>query len=1226
MARPWTKDQRAAIDTRDRTLLVSAAAGSGKTATLTERIIESILDDKNPMDIGRMLITTFTNKAVDELRERIGAAIHEAAASNPDNKALEAQALRLKDAKILTIASFCNTILRSCAESAGLPPNYRIAEPAEAAILFSSTAEGLIEAAYEGELAEICSAEEFFALADCLTGAKTEDSLSETVGKIYTKLQSTEHGVSSLKPLIDEYDPARFTCVEKTRLGEYAESFTRDALRNYEEAYSATVRLAFDTTLDNRNLPKVQKDLDFIKEALATEGYEQLREAIRSPVFDKFSKAKGEDDTDFYVRAKVVRDMFKGDIADFNKKFFSYTTDEWRSLYSTLYKHLLVLYRFLEKLDRDFSADKKRRGICEFADVERYAYRALYNDDGSTTELADELRERFDAIYVDEYQDVNGLQSKVFSAISKPTNRFMVGDIKQSIYVFRSARPEIFAAMKNEFPLLGTEGDFPAASIFMSKNFRCDKMIVDFVNGIFDTMFGLTGKSIGYKPEDRLDFAKVYKDGEVPVGHVPEIHLIEKASRKKLPDADEAAAQLARESDADFRAMADSISRKIVELLNTGKLANGKPIKKKDICIMMHSVSSKGEILADSLKAHGISSTVENSGDLFMSEEVLLALSFLYSIDNPRRDVYLAALMCSPLFEFSPDELLCIRRFSDAETLWEAINEYSLKHTDDLKVSGFIESLKRYRKLAEGQSTDALISLIFRESGLLALAARSGGRDNLVLFHSYARRYEQTSFKGLYSFLSYISEVIAGNEKLATAKEEDESDSVSIITIHKSKGLEFPVCFLANASARAPSDSSKLAFTDDFGIALRPRDDTGLALVDNPAFNIVSAKNGISEFEEDLRVLYVALTRARERLYIYANTPRKNYIEEMAERREFLSPYFATTASSLLDIIMLGRSSGVLIEEALQETSDGSVCEQDLAAEAEPTEKASKAVASATREEYLRRFTFRNPLGHLETVPEKISVSKLKPNILDGCDDVAVDLYDLFDRNESASEEYIDEDGTDCAITSESDSEERAPMLPKFITGKDLGESAKRGIATHMVMQFCDLDSLLMSVTGELDRLVSSEFISREDRERVRVRELEAFVRSPLFREMKGAARLYRELRFNAHLPAASFTTDEELAAKLKDKTVLVQGVIDCIIEAPDGSLHLIDYKTDRLTREQLASPALADKRLRDKHKLQLSYYADAIAQMFGKRPARVGIYSLHAGREIELEFDRDRS
>ena len=390
--------------------------------------------------------------------------------------------------------------------------------------------------------------------------------------------------------------------------------------------------------------------------------------------------------------------------------------------------------------------------------------------------------------------------------------------------------------------------------------------------------------------------------------------------------------------------------------------------------------------------------------------------------------------MCSPLYSFTADELLKIRKSAKTETLWEALNKYALT-TNDPKACGFIASLSRYRRLSEGLSTDALISLIFRESGLLALASRYGRRDNLSLFHSYARKYEQTSFKGLYSFLSYISEVISGNEKLPVAKDDSEHDSVSIITIHKSKGLEFPVCILAGASSSGGGEKGKLRFSDNFGIALRAKDESGLATVENPVFNIVTHKNDAVDFDEELRVLYVALTRARERLYVYASLPRAAYLDEIEERRAFLSPYFATKAASLLDIIMLGRNCGALITDEHSSAEEGAKAPQ----ESEREEHNEKPSVACSADEYLRRFTFENPLAYLERIPEKISVSKLTPTVLDGSEVYEINLSEL-ELNEKT-------EGKSARKT-------LTPTVPRFISGKDDKESAKAGIATHMIMQF----------------------------------------------------------------------------------------------------------------------------------------------------------------------------
>ena len=497
----WTKWQQLAIDTRDRTLLVSAAAGSGKTATLTERIIQSILDKDDPQDIGRMLIATYTNAAVDELRERIGAAIKKAAEKNPEDTRLEEQLLRLKDARITTITSFCNGILRSAAESVGISPTYRIAEPAEAKIIAAKILESLINAAYEGELEGVCTAEEFILLADSLSNIRYSEGLNESIEFVFDKLKSCEQGIDTLLPLIEEYNPERFTTADNTRYGAYALALARDAFSQYKIRYEELMSLVSGEKLDAKNLDRAECDLEFVSRAAEAKSSSEMREILSSRSAKNLSR-RGEELTDFYVRLKTLRSYLGDDIKEMREDFFPYNDEEWKEMYTRLYKILSVFYRFLKKYDYEFMLEKKKRAICEFSDVERYAYEALYNKDGTTTELAAELRSKFDAIYVDEYQDVNGLQSKVFSAIAKDNNRFMVGDIKQSIYGFRAARPEIFADMKQSYPLMNTEGDYPYASIFMSDNFRCDETVIDFVNGIFDRYFTLFASNIGYVNED----------------------------------------------------------------------------------------------------------------------------------------------------------------------------------------------------------------------------------------------------------------------------------------------------------------------------------------------------------------------------------------------------------------------------------------------------------------------------------------------------------------------------------------------------------------------------------------------------------------------------------------------------------------------------------------------------------------------------------------------------
>ncbi len=1210
----WTKQQQDAIDTRDKTLLVSAAAGSGKTATLTERIIQSILDDKNPMDIGRMLIATYTNAAVDELRERIGKAIKDAVLKNPENTRLEEQLLKLKDAKILTITAFCNTILRSSAQSVGLAPNYRIAEPAEAKILSSAVLEGLINAAYEGDIPDVCTPEEFIAVADCISNVKHSEGLNYAISFIFEKLTYSEKGIDTLASLISEYDAEKFECVEKTKMGAYIIEMLKSVMNSYAPLYRKLLSTATDARIDERNLPKAVSDLEYIEKILAETSYEKIVALLEEITFESPSKSVKETPTEFYLGFRFARSNFSEDIKKLQSDFFFYSEAEWKELYTNVYKLLNSLYKFLKKYNEVFMEEKRSRGVCEFADIERYAYEALCNPDGTPTPLAKEISEKFDAIYVDEYQDVNALEGCVFAAISKPNNRFMVGDIKQSIYGFRSARPEIFLGMKNLFPPLEEAKDSPAASIFMSNNFRCDEMVVDFVNGVFDTMFRLFAEGIGYVESDRLEFSKKYDSGDTPVRIVPEIHVIEKPPLPKGDDGDDddEVSAVIKEERNNAKLQARCIVNKISELLENGRLANGKPIRPKDVAILMRSVKSElAKAITDALTQHGIPSSINETGDLFVSEEVLLALSFLYSIDNPRKDIYLCSVMLSPLFGFTPDEILKIRRSSDKETLWEALGDYVKTDPAYSRGRGFIASILKYRRLAEGTRADALISMIYRESGLMTLASANGGRDNLILLHSYARKYEADEFKGLYSFISYINAVLERGETFPAASVVDENDAVRIMTIHKSKGLEFPVTILAGASSVGSNRSGRIFFHENFGIAIKTKDDSGLAVVDNPVTHAIQHYIRSVEFDEELRVLYVALTRAREQLYVYGMCPKKtadDYVDYVDRMRDALNPYFASKAKSFLNLIMISRTCGKLVIES--PAAEEGECESTaITSEG----KLSLYEPDVTSEEYKSRFSFRYANSHLEKLPKKISVSRLSPAMLD-TDESAVGLDELsvvesFLHKETRTEDTVDPEAASL------------PILPRFITGKDEGESAKRGIATHKVLQFCDFENLEKSAEDELKRLVEKEFITTDDGKRVRLNELRAFTESELFSEIKNSKALHRELRFNVFFSASEFTDESEKKSLLENEKILVQGVIDCLIENERGELHLVDYKTDRLTKEELRDPESAEKRLKEKHTPQLTYYKAAVEQIFGKAPSSVGIYSLHLGKEILLDI-----
>lgn len=1188
--RKWTKEQMSAIEARGKTLLVSAAAGSGKTATLTERIIRRLLDKENPVTVDSLLIVTYTNAAASELRQKISVALEGAVKDNLDDEGLLRQLMMLPSAKIKTIDAFCNDVLRANVDRVGLPPSYRISTGAECEILSSAILEGLIDSVYSGEVPHIASPDEFENLAECLTDSKHTEDLAEVLKFVYDKCQSSIEGTAILSRLIDIYSPEKYVNAENTLHGKYLMDKLDSALSHHIERLRAYRReLSSGVSTDALYMPTVDSDIAKLTAPLSACGYSEKRERILDLSFDKIKTVKNK--TPLMEDFVIYRNLMKEDVLDY-KDMFLYDEGEWKSLYSSLHCILTTLCKFIFAFDKTFTEEKRQRGIVTYADLERYTYNCLWQGE-ERTDIAKNLSARFAEIYIDEYQDVNALQDKIFEAIAKPNNRFMVGDIKQSIYGFRSARPEIFARMKASYPPL-SESDGDTASIFMSSNFRCDKGVVDFTNVIFDRMFTLLGDSIGYREGDRLGYAKIHESP--PPYLLPSVVV---TVPKKYRDDGDVSAE-------------DAVAMKIQELLADGRLDNGERVKPSDIAIILRTTSPLDKY-AEALACRGIATEISVPEDFFMTPEVLLTLSFLNTIDNPRRDIYLAGLLCSPIFGFDGEELATIRRYSDTETLYEALSEYVAENPGFTKGRIFLDKLGYYRSIAENTPVDRLIYKIYHETGLLSLASRNGGRKNLMFLYDHARSFESGAFKGLYNFISYIDNVISG--KITAEFEEkragEEENAVKIITAHSSKGLEYPIVFFVHANRQmsgmvggADSKERWIKYSEEMGISLQLRTASGLARVKNPVCKAIVEFTKEKDFEEELRVLYVILTRAREQLYIVGESTTKDvekYKNTIRVMRENLSPYSAKMLSTYLEVVL--ASSGVkgLDPYDFLEIKKGKA---EAPTSAEDNEEAMSSdgleiseFMGDLAEELTERFNFTYGQSYMSELPEKMSVSKITPTVLDGTDD---EVFEVILPEEE---------------------EEPKDTLPVFMTGTDEAESAKRGIATHYFMQFCDLEKFVgEGSAAELRRLVDEQYLSPEDGKRVRISELEAFRRSALLRKMLGAKRLFRELRFNVRLPAKYFTEDEDRRAIYADKTVLVQGVIDCIIEDEDGGLHLIDYKTDRLTREERADRRLGEEKLRKAHTLQLSYYALAISEMFGKLPKTIGVYSLHLGDEVEIK------
>ncbi len=1186
----FTPQQESAINTTDKTLLISAAAGSGKTATLTERIIRSLTRKEEPEDISRMLIVTFTNAAVGELRDRIKRAIEEELKNNPGNESLERQLKLLPMAKICTIDSFCNEILRKNSDKVGIPPNYRIADAAEVEILSYSILSGLIDALYENERCDIMRAEEISELADTLTSSKKNSELEEIFLKLYEKSKSSVHGVGIFKILADKYKALN---PKENEYTSYAVALLHSAAEHYEKVLFKIGEELTHSGTDGEIIygEFICKEAEILKTLVCENDYFSLKNALDTLVFERLPAVKKENKTPLMEELASLRTSMKSDFKSISDKYFFYTEKEFTELFRELHRVLTLFSKLISEFDEIYMQEKIKRLVLEYSDIERFAYTSLYEKDGTLTDFAESQKSEYSSVYIDEYQDVNALQAKIFDAISRCDNRFMVGDIKQSIYGFRSAEPDIFAYMKKSFPKLEDKSASPSSSIFMSKNFRSDEGIIDFVNSVFDKAFGLTKESIGYLPEDRLEFGKIYKNGTIPEYKKSTFILVPSSSHDGSK-ADEANTKTSRERECKI------VAEKIEALLKNGKLNSKEATRPSDIAIILRGNRQRMNDYSEALSALNIPSEKADDKNFFLNSEVLLVLCLLNSIDNPEKDIYLAGLLASPLFRFTADELFLVRN-NRISSLYKSLVSYTEENPNFEKGRDFIEKLEFYRTLAEGLSVDALILRLYNDTGLLNIAKRFNSEENLLLLYDYAKKFSCSSLKGLYNFIKFINNIIERGTQFDAKRDGDEKDAVHIMTVHASKGLEYPIVFYVDTDT-ALSDrekGDKLAFSEKFGLSLRLRSPSGLALVENPIHNTVVHFNSKRYLEEELRVIYVALTRAKEELFIVGKVPEdyEDYLEKLKFKKRFLDKYSIYKTKSALELILVaGENYKILIEskeseEALKENASENILNGE--------DYDSYALSE---EELFSRLSFNYSNDHLTKIPEKLSVSALTPTVLDGSEEEEISLL----------------------IESSTPRDKKRGIIPDFIRGSKSDESTKRGIATHNYLQFFSIENLDRNgAEEELERLFNLGFISKEDKERVRLTEIELFRKSDFFREMKSAQKIYRELRFNTRLPAKFFTCHEELRLKLKDSELLVQGVIDCIIEDENGNLHLADYKTDRLSKDEIKDKGLAEKKLNDSHARQLSYYSLAVEKIFGKAPKTVRVYSLPLGSTVNIKL-----
>ena len=1197
MERKWTDAQLKAMNTRGKTLLVSAAAGSGKTATLTERIIRRITDISDPADISKMLIVTFTRSAAAELKTRIFSALGDALAKDPSNKHLASQLMKVGSAKICTIDSFYLDIVRANFSTLGLSAGFRIVDESEYDILSKKIMSECIDSLYNNE-------PDFPAFIECFSSIRSVGNVHEVFLKLYSDLSSLPEGIEYVKKCAIRTESDASLDFFATSYGEIQRNNASDMFEHYYSVFKSAIEyMQTDAPMEKAYGASFAYDLDYCDRLRCAvldsrNGYSETKILLENYVAIPLDRLSSKNASDTSVGYRNMRSTFTKKLTSLREKSFSKSLDSIQRGMKDTAKNLFILYYLLAMFEDKITEEKRRLSLVTFDDVSRATMKLLVSDDGTPTAVAKKYAEQYSDIYIDEYQDVDMVQDLIFRSISRPDNRFMVGDIKQSIYGFRGAEPRLFAEYRRKFPPIDSNEaeNSENATIFMSDNFRCDSNVIKFTNDVCSVIFSACADAIGYTKNDDLGFSKPLPYEEYQSPKV-KIAIVTPSENDNNDDEDELKGA---EREAEY------IAAEISRLIRSEKKANGEPIRPGDIAVLFRAKSVSSFILA-ALERRGILCSESDGDRYFEDPDVLMMLCILNCIDNPERDIYLAGALRSPIFKFDMDELIRIRNFADErESLFGALKDYATEGEESLasKCREFLVTLDGWQKDAASLSVDRFIRMLYESdrfiaSGLISQTNSKGEGGNLLMLYEYARKFENGSFKGLYQFIEYLNSIIENGGKLPSDPKGNSPDRVSLMTIHKSKGLEFPVCFVVNtkASVRSKDSRESLVFEYPSGIALKISAQDGLARINTPMREAILAMTSNKQMEEEMRVLYVALTRARERLYLTASSGANldNFFANARANAAFPDRYtIMQKCSSYLDWVFLAMNdkdsssfdleiipynSITLPEQRTQEKEDRNSVEAD------------PELTARLKEE----FAFKYKYAPLCRVPSKLSVSRLYPDVLDESDSSAT-LYD----------EMIEKTEVPAFFTDD------APVK---------ASGAERGTATHLFLQFCDFEKAYRSgVDEELSRLLEKKFLPVGIPELIYKSELDAFMQSELIDLILSAKTVIREQRFNVELSAKGFTSDDELLDLMEDEKLAVQGVIDLIIIDESGSISLFDYKTDRLSRAELENPVLAAKRMNEAHGLQLSYYAKAVEHLFGRKCARVSVYSTHAARLFEID------
>ena len=1251
----WTDEQARAISEDRCNLLVAAAAGAGKTAVLVERIIRKITSPDAIVDIDRLLVVTFTNAAAAEMRERIGAALSKVLDEAQKDKGLDTKNLQrqlalLGKASITTIHSFCLDVIRNNFHTIDLDPAFRIADDTEAVLLQIEALEELIESKYEPEN---CT-EAFLSLVECYGGNRDDKKLMDLVLTIYEFVQSHPWPEVWLKEAVEAFnapDGMDFGSTKWARV--LIENITLElsGLQSVLEGALATAERAQGLS---PYIPVLQEDSLRVK-AMISKGcgeggcWDALYEEFKNLEFSRMPRCGKEIDLIAQEEVKGIRDDVKGKLNKLKKELISGSSGELTSDLRQLHPIMESLGNLVLEFAAMYQDKKKQKGVIDFNDLEHFCLKVLTSreEDGKTsaTQAALGLRERFEEIYIDEYQDSNLTQEVILSIVSREEagepNIFMVGDVKQSIYRFRQAKPELFL---KKYDTYSGDANSKYRKILLYKNFRSREDIINGVNYIFSQIMSKSLGDIDYTEKEALNAGAVFELPEAPedsFGGAVELHIIDsreaatteaEGSDESFDEAEEAGLTL----DIDIEDKPDSMqcearvaAKRIKELVtesSPGFMVLDKDTKKyrparfSDVVILMRTTKNWADVFAEELSMHGIPVYADTGSGYFRTIEISTILSLLQIIDNPLQDIPTLAVLRSPIAGFSTEELIDIRLCDREVTFYEAMTKTAAIEGElGSKSAGFIERLNKWREKSLYLSTDELIWYLYNDTGYYSfVGAMPGGvkrQANLRMLFDRARQYEESSFKGLFNFISFINKLKGSQGDMGSAKTLGEKDNVvRIMSIHKSKGLEFPIVFVCGAGKGFNlTDATKgILLHHDLGIGPDFIDHKRRIWYPSIFKQALKYKIRLESLSEEMRILYVAFTRAKEKLIITGtvNDPKKSASKWKSSRAKSLKvpEYDVLKGKCYMDWIctaLMRHPSGQLAEklgleqQGICEGDDSSRWDirlwdrdevlRDIKLEEHNEEELIGEVALASAESaadsyaaIIKRLEWKYPYSAYERLPVKVTVTELKRYF----DTVASDEYNM----------------------------QTAPSIkrrPRFLEEATEMTAAEKGSLMHFVLQHMDFDGEISegSIRKQVDGMAAAELLTEVQAQNVNSRRLLSFMQSALGKRMINAGKLYREVPFTMEVECSEVFSSLPKEG-YEEETIVLQGIIDCYFEE-EGKLVLVDYKTDYV-------PDGDTSQLKEKYRTQLEYYARALKQITGKEIAGRYIYLFWNGEILE--------